>query len=59
MEGAQGDVVDFVVKNLVPVTLGNFIGGSVMVGFVQWINHHQRDRHCDSSFPVAVPRSTL
>jgi formate/nitrite transporter FocA (FNT family) len=27
----------FVVKNLIPVTLGNIVGGSVMVGGLYWI----------------------
>ncbi len=30
-------VVDFVARNLVPVTLGNIIGGAVLVGAVYWI----------------------
>jgi formate transporter len=28
--------VNFLVANLLPVTLGNIIGGSVMVGLVYW-----------------------
>lgn len=26
----------FIVKNLIPVTLGNFVGGSILVGLVYW-----------------------
>lgn len=30
---------NFVVKNLVPVTLGNIIGGSIFIGLYQWMIH--------------------
>lgn len=30
------DGLSFVINNLVPVTLGNVIGGSVLVGLVYW-----------------------
>jgi len=34
--GADVSWVDFVVKNLIPVTLGNIVGGAFFVGFIYW-----------------------
>jgi formate/nitrite transporter FocA (FNT family) len=34
--------VTFFTKNLLPVTLGNIVGGSGMVGFLYWISLKQR-----------------
>jgi formate/nitrite transporter len=34
----------FVVKNLIPVTLGNIVGGSIMVGVVYWIIYLRGER---------------
>ena len=28
--------MDFVVKNLIPVTIGNIIGGGILVAFIYW-----------------------
>ncbi len=38
-DGALGNltVLDFVTNNLVPVTLGNIVGGAVLVGVVYWL----------------------
>jgi formate/nitrite transporter FocA (FNT family) len=33
---SQLTIHDFVINNLLPVTIGNIIGGSVMVGAVYW-----------------------
>ncbi|MDR0582417.1 MAG: formate/nitrite transporter family protein [Prevotellaceae bacterium] len=30
---------DFILKNLIPATLGNFIGGAVFVGCIYWYFH--------------------
>ena len=35
-EGASASWSTFVVHNLVPVTIGNIVGGSVLVGLVYW-----------------------
>ena len=37
MEGADATVGEFIVRNLIPVTLGNIFGGAVMVGMAQWL----------------------
>lgn len=34
----------FVVKNLIPVTLGNIVGGSVFVGTIYWLSHLYKAR---------------
>jgi formate/nitrite transporter len=34
--GADVSWIQFVVSNLIPVTLGNVLGGGVFVGFVYW-----------------------
>jgi formate/nitrite transporter len=34
--GADVTWVDFIVKNLIPVTVGNIVGGAFFVGFVYW-----------------------
>ena len=36
-EFADLNVMTFVVNNLVPVTLGNIIGGGVFVGMLYWL----------------------
>lgn len=38
--GAEGDVGAFLVNNLLPVTIGNIIGGAVIVGGGLWALHH-------------------
>lgn len=34
----------FVVRNLIPVTIGNIIGGSIFVGAVYWVSYLRQDR---------------
>lgn len=34
----------FVAKNLIPVTLGNIVGGSVFVGTIYWLSHLYKAR---------------
>ena len=41
LAGAQGVTAAGFAANLVPVTLGNIIGGSVFVGVVYWIAYRQ------------------
>ncbi|WP_206597525.1 formate transporter FocA [Polycladidibacter stylochi] len=36
---ADLNLYNFLVKNLIPVTLGNIIGGAVMIGFTYWFIH--------------------
>jgi len=36
----------FITDNLIPVTLGNFVGGAVLVGLVYWIIY-RRDKQSD------------
>ncbi|GAA6525386.1 formate transporter FocA [Intrasporangium sp. DVR] len=54
--------VGFLTGNLVPVTLGNIIGGGVMIGILYWTIFHRIDApkrlstgQLGSSAPVAVP----
>jgi formate/nitrite transporter len=35
---AELNWITFFTKNLIPVTLGNIVGGSVMVGFLYWVS---------------------
>jgi formate/nitrite transporter FocA (FNT family) len=37
MVGAETAFSDFVWRNLVPVVIGNFIGGGVFMGLAQWL----------------------
>ncbi len=37
MAGAEGVTVSGFIANLVPVTLGNIVGGSVFVALVYWL----------------------
>lgn len=32
-------MANFVVKNLIPATLGNIVGGAFFIGMVQWFLH--------------------
>lgn len=34
--GAPISWIDFIINNLIPATLGNIVGGSLLVGFVYW-----------------------
>jgi formate/nitrite transporter FocA (FNT family) len=33
----------FIVNNLIPVTLGNIVGGSIMVGSLYWYSYMKKD----------------
>ena len=50
----------FLVNNLIPVTIGNIIGGSVMVGLVYWFIYLRpnwlKDRHMHEEAKPAVAR---
>jgi Tat protein secretion system quality control protein TatD with DNase activity len=39
LEGADRTFGGFLVHNLVPVTLGNFVGGGVFLGLAQWATY--------------------
>ena len=39
MQYADLDTYYFVIKNLIPVTLGNIVGGAFCIGMVQWFLH--------------------
>ena len=41
MHGADVSIEQFLVKNLIPVTLGNIIGGSIMVGVVYTLIYYR------------------
>ena len=41
--GAEGVTLAATVGNLVPVTLGNIVGGSVLVALVYWIAYLRND----------------
>ncbi len=36
LQGADVSVYDFIIKNLIPATLGNIVGGALFVGGVYW-----------------------
>lgn len=38
-------VSNFLSDNLLPVTIGNIIGGAVLVGLVYWLMHLRGDKH--------------
>ena len=42
---ADLDVYHFIVKNLIPVTLGNLVGGGVCVALMQWYTNKPHDHH--------------
>ena len=44
LEGAKPSFLDALVHNLIPVTLGNFIGGGVLLGLVQWATYDPRSQ---------------
>jgi formate/nitrite transporter len=41
-QGAQVTWTQFFVVNLIPVTLGNIVGGSFFVGFLYWYVYEHR-----------------
>eukprot|EP00128_Syssomonas_multiformis_P001055 Colp12_sorted_trinity150504_noHs@24681 len=43
MYGADVTVADFIVKNLIPVTLGNTFGGAILCGATLWFLYIYRD----------------
>lgn len=51
---ASLDVTNMFVNNLIPVTLGNIIGGAIMVGVVYWFIYLRPNRQPQ---PVADPQS--
>lgn len=42
---ADLNVIDFLVNNLIPVTLGNIIGGGLFVGMWYWLIYLRDDKH--------------
>ena len=49
LEGADRTFSGFLLHNLVPVTLGNFVGGGVFLGLAQWATY---DTTRDGYLPV-------
>lgn len=41
--GADISWIDFILKNLIPSTLGNFVGGVLLVGVVYWYLYQKED----------------
>jgi len=39
--------INFIVKNLIPVTIGNIAGGSVMVGVLYWLSRELHNKKTD------------
>ncbi len=67
--GGYGDITwaNFVLDNLVPVTLGNIVGGGVMIGIFYWLLHTRALENAraaralrprDASLPSASPPET-
>ena len=48
LEGATPTASDALVNNLIPVTIGNFLGGGVLLGVVQWFTYDPRFAGSDS-----------
>jgi len=44
------------ITNLVPVTIGNIIGGSIMVGAIYWVTYLRQD---NASFSLALQRGLM
>ena len=44
----------FVTANLVPVTIGNIVGGAVMVGAIYWFVYLRKGDDVPSAEPVAT-----
>ena len=40
--GAEGDIGGFLINNLLPVTIGNILGGSLVVGCGVWSLYHAK-----------------
>jgi len=57
-EGALSSLTwgDFLLANLLPVTIGNIIGGAVLVGAVYWFVYLRQDRAASGAEP-ASPRT--
>ena len=45
LEGADISFIDFVVKNLIPSTLGNIAGGAIFVGGFYWFAYEKLSKH--------------
>ncbi len=45
----------FFVNNLIPVTIGNIIGGGIMVGLVYWFVYLKKSSHPAVATPAAAP----
>jgi formate/nitrite transporter FocA (FNT family) len=45
---------NFFIKNLLPVTIGNIIGGAVMVGMVYWFVYLRRSSAAKVSAPAGA-----
>jgi hypothetical protein len=56
LEGAPRTFGGFLLHNLLPVTLGNFVGGGVFLGLVQWVTY---DTMRDGYLPVGDVESAL
>ena len=41
LQGADVEIYDFVVRNLIPATLGNITGGAFFVGGLYWLAYHK------------------
>ncbi len=56
LEGAPRTFGGFLLHNLLPVTLGNFVGGSVFLGLAQWATY---DTTRDGYMPVGDVEAAL
>ena len=41
LQGADVEIYDFVVRNLIPATLGNITGGAFFVGGLYWLAYRK------------------
>ena len=55
LEGANATFSEFLYKNLLPVTLGNFIGGGVFLGLAQYATFEDSARSAQARPNADLP----
>ena len=46
-EGASITIADLFVKNLIPATLGNIVGGALFIGMLYWYVYDSKEKSID------------
>ncbi|MNJ05770.1 putative formate transporter 1 [compost metagenome] len=42
---AELNITNFIIDNLIPVTIGNIIGGGLLVGLTYWVIYLRDEKH--------------